>query len=128
KPSMSHPNLHRAVYYSLLPHPSKRKVLLIEDEQGWTLPYLCADEDHFGVVSHIHNWLTEHLRISATVLYCPYYREDPHTRQVHAVNVLEIHRLPDRLPSGTRWIGPDDLRTLAVAPPEHRILLENWFE
>src|SRR5690349_13379158 len=109
---MSPQNPHPAVYYTLIPHPSDGAVLLREHQGGWALPSFYSDEDHFGVVGHLNQRVRETLGMSVTVLHCPYYREDPSTRQVHAVNVLEVHDLPDSLPAQTRWVGPDELAAL----------------
>ncbi len=109
--------------YSIIPHTSLPLVLLIQEEQGWSLPHHNADAPE-----EINAAMKEQLGLITTVLFCAYDRYPNEERDdEHRVYALENHSPGASLPAHGRWIDRSELADIPLVIPEHRSVLKTWF-
>lgn len=128
--AMRGPMTHRARqldYYTIIPHPTKLQILMLLNEDGWSLPHLVPTRDRFfAAVDDVNQAIQHQLGLTVTVLRCVEYKYNPEARTV-AIYATENHD-PTWTPSdGARWIEHRELNDLALAMPEQRAVLETWF-
>lgn len=111
--------------YALIPHPTNTEVLLLKDGDQWTLPHISAME-----AGDTHHVIQEQLGLDVTVLNViplPNLFRSEHTTNsvVYATDNHSLHWSP---PENARWIGRAKLADIALSIPEHRAILEGWFD
>lgn len=114
--------------YALIPHPEEPRLLLLPEENGWALP--CWTTDNGGSwdrIAPVNRGMQERLGIRLTTLRVVYRRDDSEAQRGVQALAMESHDSAWSPPDGGRWIGRAELETLTLAPPEHRLLLEEWF-
>ncbi len=106
--------------YNIILHGREPRVLLLREEDGWTLPRHYATDAH-----EINTVMEEQLRIKTTVLYCAYdrYKDDEREEQ-HLVYVLENHSPNWTCAEGQHWVNLSEVQDLQMLVPEHRIVVE----
>ncbi|HEV7237311.1 MAG TPA: hypothetical protein VGN15_14080, partial [Ktedonobacteraceae bacterium] len=110
--------------YSLIAHSSQPRVLLLWKEASWTFPQHTAANP-----AEINAAMKARLGLTTTVLSCVYDRYNDEERdEQHCVYALENHSPDVALPANGRWIERTELAKLALAVPEHRAVLEAWFD
>jgi hypothetical protein len=106
---------------AILAHPREARLLLLDGADGWALPGFAATEPPAIIQA-----MRERLGVDSIVLRRVYDRArwQPEAReQVYALQV----RSPDWTPPGdARWFGGDELRTLPLAHPARRPILDAW--
>lgn len=109
--------------YILIPHPAHPEVLLLSEDNYWTLPRLHATE-----ATDIHQVILTQLGLDVTVLNVV-YNHFKNEREPHSiVYATENHTLSWSLPQNARWIGRARLAELSLSVPEHRSVLETWLD
>src|SRR5450755_2991651 len=110
--------------YSLIAHNSQPRVLLLCKEERWTLPQHTATNP-----AEINAAMQAQLGLTTTVLSCVYDRyQDEERDDQHCVYALENHSPDVALPANGRWVERTELANLSLAVPEHRAVLEAWFD
>lgn len=125
--SVSHAAQPGGRYDAIIPHATEPQVLLLSDENGWSLPHWAPGEQHFSAANHINRAIRDRFGLDATVLRYVHYDSNPDTKEVRAVYAMENHSPSWTPPAGARWIGRQALDEVKLAVPEHRHLLETWF-
>ena len=109
--------------YSLIAHSSQLRVLLCK-EACWALPQHTATNP-----AEINAAMKAQFRLTTTVLSCVYDRyKDEDRDEQHRVYALENHSPNVALPANGRWVERTELANIALAVPEHRAVLEAWFD
>lgn len=109
--------------YSIIPHTSEARILLLREEAGWTLP---RHEETMAM--EINAAMLAQPGMVTTVLDCVYDRyKDPERDDEHLVYALENHSPDAPLPANGRWIEQVELAALPLVVEEHRAVLEAWF-
>ncbi|MFN6572677.1 phosphotransferase [Dendronalium sp. ChiSLP03b] len=114
-------------YYSIIPHRTKPQVLMLCDENGWSLPWFVPDEHHFGVVNHINQAIAAQLGCNVTVLRCFYEDYSLETKNGCRVYAMENHSPQWTPPENSRWVGFEELDSLKFVIPKLRQVLDSWF-
>jgi hypothetical protein len=107
----------------MLSHVSEPSVLMLPDEQGWSLLHLqYAGRMRLANVEPLQQIVAGSFGLSATVLRCV----STHTtqQQLEAVFWLENHAPGWIPPAGWRWVTREALAELPLAVPAHRAVLE----
>jgi hypothetical protein len=108
------------VYPCLLPHPSEPRVLLLQEEKGWSLPAVEDDAGWFAYVGcSIARQLSAKLGIVVTAL-----------RHIRPASIdfcqMENHSPDWTPPANGRWVSARELADLSLASAEQRQVLESW--
>jgi hypothetical protein len=104
---------------AMLTHPREARLLLLDGVAGWTLPGFDATEPPAIIQA-----MRERLGVETTVLRRVYDRARVEPEAREQVYALEV-RSPDWTPPGAaRWFGRDELRTLPLANPARRSILD----
>ncbi len=110
--------------FSLIAHSNQPQVLLLCKEEGWTLPQHTATNPN-----EINAAMKAQLELTTTVLACVYDRyQDEEREEQHRVYALENHSPNVTLPANGHWVERTALANLDLAVPEHRAILETWFD
>jgi hypothetical protein len=109
------------ICYCLISQPSAGRVLLLRTAEGWTLPAVEHGDDWFAhEACTVARDLGQRLGTHLTAL-----------REIQEAGLrlceLESHGEPGRLPPGARWVKEGQARSLLLAPPGQRALLQSWF-
>ena len=121
-------------YYAIIPHPGDNdRILLLNDEQGWTLPQatvaLSPDDGRWRDAFRVNAAFHQTLGITITVLECLFVSPFPALGQ-HGSSVFAMSNFDHQwvLPSHGAWVSYERLKMLPLAMLEHRSLLEQWRE
>lgn len=102
------------------------RLLLVQESQGWTLPRHNADYE-----AEINSIMREQLGLTTTVLYIAYDRykgdDDDERKEQHVVYALENHS-PNVEPHVGQWMSSEEVAALDLLVPEHRPVIEAWFD
>ncbi|YAF95434.1 MAG: aminoglycoside phosphotransferase family protein [Nodularia sp. CChRGM 3473] len=120
------PNFHFD-YYSIILHRTKPQVLMLTDENGWSLPWFVPYEHHFGVVNHINQAIKAQLGMDVTVLRCFYEDYSLETKTGCRTYAMENHSPLWTPPQNARWFGFEDLDSVEFIKPKIRRILDAWF-
>jgi len=108
--------------FSIIPHATKKRILLLAGNDGWTLP----KHSHTDPLD-IAQAMKQLLNVDVTVLECVYDRcNEVESTAHHQVYVLENHGPDWTPPSNGRWVGLEELDHLLLAVPEHYYTLKSW--
>src|SRR5712692_9551607 len=115
--------------YAFIPHPTNREVLLLAVDDCWTLPRL-EGRDELGPYEarDIQQAIWAQLGLEITVLDALHPRFENERKEKHIVYATENHSPHWSPPENARWIGRDGLAGLSLSVPEHRAVLEAWFD
>ncbi len=118
-------DLHSRHNYILIPHPTNAEVLLLKDGNYWTLPHISTTD-----AREIHQEIQEQLSLDVTVLdaisQLNRFSSEQTTNSV--VYSVENHSRHWSLPENAYWIGRASFANIALSVPEHRDVLESWFD
>ncbi|WP_022802522.1 phosphotransferase [Deinococcus ficus] len=116
-----------SISHLLLPHPRRSALLLLPEQGGWALPKVTPTDPHFGVVAQLNEAVQRNLGLEVITLRS--LGDDWQPDVTHINSMYELENLtPDaRQPEGSRWVDYDDVSSLALAIPEHRPYLDDWF-
>ncbi len=79
-------------YYTIIPHPTDRSVLLLSTDEGWTLPNFRTEERHFWQdVSHINSAIQAQLSLDVTTLRAVHLNYDEDTDTSIQVYGMDNH-------------------------------------
>jgi hypothetical protein len=102
------------------------RILLLEEDAGWTLPCPSPREDHFWQSVGPVNRAAARLGYSVTTLRCLSILHDAQTDQLHCYYALELHDdTPSPLP-GHHWLAADDLPQAPLVSGEQRMIIAAW--
>lgn len=120
-------------YYCIIPHTTDPQVLMLRDENGWSLPYFVPYEHHYGVVGHINQEIKVQLGLDVTTLHCFYDSEindenyNRESKTVCRVYAMENHSTHWTTPTNASWINEDELNSLTFTNPKLGKILKLWF-
>ena len=109
--------------YVLIPHPTNAEILVLAENGHWTLPRHSATS-----AGEIHRAIQEQLGLDVTILDDNYRFKNSWEHQQHLVYAVDNHSLHWTPPENARWIGRASLADIALSVPEHRAILETWFD
>jgi hypothetical protein len=114
--------------YTIIPHPSEPHILLLREEDGWTLPHFEPEDRDTSSVGHIGAALREQLGLDVTVLrLVEFQRSRPPVNRAYTIYALENHSPGWAPPLDGRWVGRDELADLPLAVPAHGAILAAYF-
>ncbi len=119
-------------YYAIIPHPSNDCILLLNSEQGWTLPQatvpLSPDDGRWRDAFRVNSAFQQSLGITITMLECLFVSPFPSLGQ-HGSSVFAMsnHDVEWVLPSHGAWVSYEKVATLPLIMSEHRHLIEQWW-
>jgi len=108
-------------YFCLVPRRDRKQVLLLEEADGWTLPYT----EHDGFFDDAHGWFHLHVQRELRRQLGLYVTTLRHLTPT--VCEMELQGPVQSAPAGATWASRSDLETLTLAVPEHRQALSAWF-
>ncbi len=122
----------RVVHYGIVPNPEAARVLVLPVEGGWSLPSVSTAAPADQAAAPVNQAFRGHLDLEVTVLRRVARSSPGKGERGDEVLLLENHGplrpgVRSRSQLRGRWIGPADLRGLALAVPEHRVQIEQWF-
>ena len=122
-------------YYFLIPEAEGPGLLIVETENGWTLPHLVLHGEGRDprYAQAINQQLAQEFPgLAVTVLHYEYFNQrDPASndlRTIFAMDNLNRDWQPTNKTRGTHWIREEELDILALSVTEHRSVIQNWFE
>ena len=80
-------------FYTIIPHPIERKILLMPARDGWTLPVHNPTHNWSPQIESLVSGMREQLGIRMAVLYCVYLRIE-RARRAHLYRCNLCHREP----------------------------------
>ncbi|MCL1469157.1 phosphotransferase family protein [Argonema antarcticum] len=113
--------------YTIIPHTTESKVLVLRVKDGWSLPHFVPAKNHFAHVGLVNQAMHEQLGIDVTTLCCVYNDLDTESDRVNRVFVIENHTPGWNPPAEARWIDKYELDNLPLTVPVHRDVLKAWF-
>lgn len=120
------PDIHYG-YYLVIPHPTERKVLMVKEILGWTLPHFIPDEHHRGVVDHINQAAYKQLKIrvaTCQAIDINFDRELKRGSRAYIMDNLDPDwTAPD---NDIIWMSLDEIAELELTVPDHLNLLRTW--
>lgn len=111
--------------YTILPHPSEPRLLMLPEESGWSLPHFPRSEGWPPAVADVAPAMRAIFDIDAHVLRCVHYHDGGEEDGEETIFALE-YAGEIGLPPGARWIGSGDLHDLPFTYPAHRDVLVAW--
>jgi hypothetical protein len=115
-------------YFVIIPRANDSQILLLADQDGWTLPHFeLAGHHESSEVDKVNEAVRSLLGIEVTARRCLYFNFDPLIKHVSLLFLLENHS-PDWLPpASARWTSRHELEGLKLSRPDQRIFLESFF-
>src|SRR5690348_16744653 len=112
-----------AGHCSIVPHPIEPRVLVVAEEDRWTLPRHETED-----AEAIRDLMRQRYGLTVTVLgaYAGHYTDAEHDEPAF-IFALETHGAGGALPGSSRWIAAADLPGIVLADDEQRMALERWF-
>ena len=101
-------------------------LLLLRGREGWALPCLELDEQRAADAALINRAARDLLGIEVSVLRC--LRDDPTGSVRQQVHDLDVHAEEWAPPAQGKWVTRSELDTASLARPEHRAILDRWFQ
>ncbi len=116
-------------YTAIIPHPTEPKMLVTHVSDAWVLPSLPVSSEFFAYVMAITDQIQKQYGIATTVLRCAarHYQGEGEERVVHDIFVCENLGQETTPPQDCRWMGREELDTVAITLPPFRATLEKWF-
>lgn len=116
----------QSFFYTILPHPTEAKVLMLFDGSGYFLPYTHKNEDiYYDDFITIKEELEKRLSFQFNILYYASRNSDKLKRQNHAIYILEHHLSIEAIKEGS-WIDLDTLENLTLKQPEHKLVIQEY--
>ncbi len=110
-------------YYLIIPHVSEPCVVLMEGNDGWTLPKIPGTAYLKPKDINLAAWDAWGADVNfLRVVHC--HDEYPDVTLIDAVENWSARWKP---PANARWVSYDDLKTLALASPIQAYALDIWF-
>lgn len=117
--------------YALILHSTEARTLLLAEQDGWTLPYIQLTEG-FPVSQTNIVCQAIHARygLQTTVLQCVQREKETleHLQKQQRMYILENHDPTWIPPTGSRWIGLQELEGLPLKAPEQLPLLKTCLQ
>jgi hypothetical protein len=115
-------------YYAVLPHYSEPLLLVLQTEQGWSLPHWeTAQHSFWQTCDHINLTIHNVLHLDVITLRCLRREVDTQTGRDFRIYELENRDRHWGPPAHAAWVSHDDLHRLQLTPPAQRDVLETWF-
>jgi hypothetical protein len=117
-------------YFTIIPDGENRRLLVVPDGNGkWTLPrWRDTDDHHWQAVNHVNATVRHTWGLKVTTLRCLCNRRNVKGRRDCRIYEMETHGgIPKTLPMNARWVSENDINTLEISEPEHRLLMRSWF-
>jgi len=120
------PDIHYG-YYLVIPHPTERKLLMVKELLGWSLPHFIPDEHHRGVVDHINQ--ATHKMLGLRVSTCQAIDIDfdgqlKRGSRAYIMDNLDPTWQPDN--EDMQWMTLQEIIDLDLAVPKHLGILREW--
>lgn len=112
--------------YTILPHPTEAKVLMLSKDGSYFLPHVRVAEsiDAEDLIS-IKSQIEPELGFSVNILYYARVDYDKSQRQINCIYVLERDAAFAEFPEGN-WINLSALKNLPLKFPEHKSVIETY--
>jgi hypothetical protein len=117
-------------YFTIIPDSENQRLLVVPDENGkWTLPrWRDADDRYWQAVDHVNATVRHTWGLKVTALRCLCNRRNVKGRRNCRIYEMETHGgMPKQPPMKGRWVSEQEIGTLEIAEPEHRLLMRSWF-
>lgn len=117
-------------YFTIIPDGENHRLLVVPDGTGkWTLPRWRDTEDHYWqAVNHVNSTVRHTWGLKVTTLRCLCNRRNVKGRHDCRIYEMETHGgIPKVLPLDARWVSEQEISTLEISEPEHRLLMRSWF-
>ncbi|WP_414572313.1 aminoglycoside phosphotransferase family protein [Nostoc sp. CCY 9925] len=121
------PDFHFDYYSIIFNITDERQVLILSDENNWSLPHFLPYEHHFGMVGHINKAMKAQLGLNVTTLRCFYEDYNMETKTGCRVYAMENHSPHWTLPANARWVQFHELDDLTFVNSKVRQVLKTWF-
>ena len=116
-------------YAVILRHSNQARLLLLQAEQGWSLPHWQTTTRYlWQSVLHIHQTVSKLFGADVTVLR--FFEEIVDRERLHYLNFYELenHDPTWQPPQNARWVDQAEFTQLALVQSELRPVIENWFK
>lgn len=114
--------------YTIIQHPTEPRVLALPGAEGWTLPCVQLEKRIWTPeLEQVILALREKLGLECIVLHCAWSKSDHDTQQLSALYIVEPRDRDWTPPAAGRWIGGEALEDLALAEPDLRAALADYF-
>ena len=110
-------------HYAIIPHPTNASVLVLAEGAYWTLPRYAVTG-----TNDLHRAIQEQFGLDVTILNDNSCFRNNWDQQQHFVYAVDNHSFHWSPPENACWIGRVDLADIALSVPEHRAVLETWFD
>ncbi len=115
-------------YYAIVPDATAERVLLVESDGRWTLPYFePAQWVLWQAVNHVTREMRSQLGLDLTTLRCVGIYTQPEFGTGSPLYEMENHD-DDAALEGTRWVDATELASVELEVPEHHRALETWYD
>ncbi len=104
------------------------QVLLVPDDDSWTLPRLTPEVLDFRRVHHINEQVRNQYGLESVVQRCVAHRYAPDRGLQYKVYALENRSSVPQLPDGGKWVGAEELDSIPLVVPEHREFIHQWLQ
>ena len=114
-------------YYCIIPHPKQLRVLLVQADDGWTLPHFVPQDHDFGNVAHINEAIQQMLGLQVATRRCVevgYHEEKHYGIRVYILDNLDPHwECPNE---HVKWAMISELNNLDLAMPALPDIVRQW--
>lgn len=110
----------------LITDPRAPRVLLLEEQAGWSLPCISPHEGHFWQAVGPVNRAAARLGYSATALRCLRIVDDTQADQARCYYALELRGESAAHQPGHHWLARDDLAQAPLVSAEQRMIIAAW--
>ena len=117
-------------YFTIIPDGDNQRLLVVPDGNGkWTLPRWRDTDDHYWqAVNHVNATVRHTWGLKVTTLRCLCNRRNVKGRRDCRIYEMETHGgIPKLLPMQAKWVSEQEIGTLEISEPEHRLLMRSWF-
>ncbi|MGI8908466.1 MAG: phosphotransferase [Candidatus Sumerlaeaceae bacterium] len=117
-------------YFTIIPDGENQRLLVVPDGNGmWTLPRWRDTDDHYWqAVNHVNSTVRHTWGLKVTTLRCLCNRRNVKGRRDCRIYEMETHGgIPKILPMQARWVSEQEIGSLEISEPEHRLLMRSWF-
>ncbi len=121
---MNQSDIWQSIVSVILPHPTHPQIIVCQEDEQWVLPQTQIEQKWVTPISTINAEMQRIFGLQTTVLRQIDNREDESAQRVYATHLLELHHLPDLLPTGLRWMRLDELDALTFSDPQQRADVE----
>ena len=111
------------LFYVLLPDYSRKRIAVVLNGAGFSLPELTSDDDvRFNTVSGINAAVMSYWKTPVTVSRCVAAGENRYP----AIFALHNHDEKSSLPTGAQWVDISKVKDLVFQSDEQRLSVLDW--